>query len=585
MANQMTFSIPDVIEDKVVASSIYGNYTQTGKLSSYGIDLKFKELGQFKKLKSSDLHVLQCKIESTLTTWGKAYEHLLNEKHRGMQSKNVEQMNLDAADHLQALEGLLRHTLNINDAIDWDTIKRHESFRMKQQDILEGDKKSSEFIKFAADGKPCDFVKVKQGSCPTLEDITASYGFLTRLFNKNVIQRDYELRQKKWRNESENVKAENDRRQTVFSNFQKAFEAKRLNFEQEKSADNAAIDDLCQRYMASEPSAIEECCDLVLNTSVYPDGLPRNWEIEYRPENKMLVVQMDLPAPSDMPEVESYKFVKSRNAIDAKKLPEAARKALYDSVVYQISLRTIHEIFEADVVNAVDSVVFNGVVTATNSATGATESKIILSVSTGKEQFMLINLANIDPKATFRHLKGVSAAALHGLTPIPPVLQLNKSDKRIIEGRTVDVDMSINLAAMHWEDFEHLVRELFEKEFAVSGGEVKVTQASSDGGVDAIAFDPDPIRGGKIVIQAKRYTNVVGVSAIRDLYGTVMNEGATKGIIVTTSDYGRDSYEFAKGKPLTLLNGSNLLSMLEKHGKQARIDTVEAKKILGLGTP
>lgn len=61
-----------------------------------------------------------------------------------------------------------------------------------------------------------------------------------------------------------------------------------------------------------------------------------------------------------------------------------------------------------------------------------------------------------------------------------------------------------------------------------------------------------------------------------------MNEGATKGIIVTTSDYGRDSYEFAKGKPLTLLNGSNLLAMLEKHGKKARIDTAEAKKILGL---
>jgi len=34
---------------------------------------------------------------------------------------------------------------------------------------------------------------------------------------------------------------------------------------------------------------------------------------------------------------------------------------------------------------------------------------------------------------------------------------------------------------------------------------VKVTQASRDRGVDAIAFDPDPIRGGKFVIQAKRY--------------------------------------------------------------------------------
>jgi restriction system protein len=60
---------------------------------------------------------------------------------------------------------------------------------------------------------------------------------------------------------------------------------------------------------------------------------------------------------------------------------------------------------------------------------------------------------------------------------------------------------------------------------------------------------------------------------------TVMNEGATKGILVTTSNYGNDSYKFAKGKPLTLLNGSNLLSLLEKHGHKARINIAEAKKI------
>ena len=117
-------------------------------------------------------------------------------------------------------------------------------------------------------------------------------------------------------------------------------------------------------------------------------------------------------------------------------------------------------------------------------------------------------------------------------------------------------------------------------EFKTTGGEVKVTQSSRDGGVDAVAFDPDPIRGGKIVIQAKRYTNTVGVSAVRDLYGTVLNEGATKGIRVTTANYGSDAYKFAKGKPLTLLNGSNLLYLLEKHGYHARIDLREAKKIL-----
>ena len=92
-----------------------------------------------------------------------------------------------------------------------------------------------------------------------------------------------------------------------------------------------------------------------------------------------------------------------------------------------------------------------------------------------------------------------------------------------------------------------------------------------------------PSREGSLVCKIHRpgcYTNVVGVAAVRDLYGTVMNEGATKGILITTSNYGNDSYEFAKNKPLTLLNGNELLYMLEKHGHRARIDISEAKLLL-----
>jgi restriction system protein len=59
-----------------------------------------------------------------------------------------------------------------------------------------------------------------------------------------------------------------------------------------------------------------------------------------------------------------------------------------------------------------------------------------------------------------------------------------------------------------------------------------------------------------------------------------MNEGATKGILITTADYGPDAYEFAKGKPLTLLNGNNLLHLLGKHGYQARIGLREAKRVI-----
>ena len=116
-------------------------------------------------------------------------------------------------------------------------------------------------------------------------------------------------------------------------------------------------------------------------------------------------------------------------------------------------------------------------------------------------------------------------------------------------------------------EFEGLEANLFTG----MGLETRQTRSSRDGGVDAVAFDPRPVLGGKVVIQAKRYRSTVGVSAVRDLYGTMMNEGANKGILVTTAGYGPDAFQFAKDKPIELIDGSGLLYLLEQQGVQARI--------------
>ena len=167
------------------------------------------------------------------------------------------------------------------------------------------------------------------------------------------------------------------------------------------------------------------------------------------------------------------------------------------------------------------------------------------------------------------------------LVPVAPAISFDKTDSRFIEGKEVLHRVAgLNLTAMDWQDFEHLIRELFEKEFSAPGAEVRITQASRDRGVDAVIFDPDPLRGGKTIIQAKRYTNTVDVSAVRDLYGTVMNEGANRGILVTTSDFGPDAHAFEQGKPLALVSGSKLLHLLSKHGYHARIDLKQAKEML-----
>jgi restriction endonuclease Mrr len=131
------------------------------------------------------------------------------------------------------------------------------------------------------------------------------------------------------------------------------------------------------------------------------------------------------------------------------------------------------------------------------------------------------------------------------------------------------MDKRPNLLEMKPTDFESLIQNLFTK----MGLEARQTRPSRDGGVDCVAFDTRPIFGGKVVIQAKRYKNTVGVSAVRDLFGTLQNEGASKGILVTTSGYGPASFEFAHNKPIELIDGGNLLYLLETYtGVTARIE-------------
>jgi restriction system protein len=50
-----------------------------------------------------------------------------------------------------------------------------------------------------------------------------------------------------------------------------------------------------------------------------------------------------------------------------------------------------------------------------------------------------------------------------------------------------------------------------------------------------------------------------------------MNEGANKGILVTTSGFGPDAFNFAKDKPIELIDGGGLLYLLEQMGVRARI--------------
>jgi len=552
------------------------------KVLSYYQEIWHTGLKDHKVITAPDMEVLNSKVEAQIYKWNKQWadytEKIRLAEEKKANIEKAEQLTLEAQNALSELENLLTSALDINHEIDWDSLKRNEPFSEPMP----------------VKPKPPVIIEFPEKPSKSSPKYTPRLSLITKIF-KSIANKRIEQCEKKyaediaiWESNKRQIEDLNEMNRKKHEEDTKKWEAdvrewekRKAEFIENQRIYNENIDNLKLQYNEGKPQAVVEYCKLVLNNSVLPEFIKKEFDIDYIPDTRILIVDYMLPVPEDLPRLKEVKYVQSENRLKEVYYTSSFLDKLYDTTIYRLLLRIIHELFDADTANNIDAISLNGWVNFISKATGKRENACIASIQVRKETFSDIDLKNVDPKICFKNLKGVGSSKLSGITPIQPILQINKNDHRFIQSREVvsELDSSTNLATMDWEEFEHLIRELFEKEFSSYGGEVKVTRASRDGGVDAVVFDPDPIRGGKIVIQAKRYTNTVGVAAVRDLYGTVVNEGATKGILVTTADYGPDAYEFAKNKSLTLLNGSNLLHLLEKHGHKARIDLQEAKML------
>lgn len=335
-------------------------------------------------------------------------------------------------------------------------------------------------------------------------------------------------------------------------------------------------------FRAADPDAIATYFIAVLERGTYPEGFAQTSRIEFQPESKQLVVAYDLPEYDEVvPAIKSVKYVKASDSFTESARPESQRRTMYADAVAQTTLRSLHEIFASDIAGHVETVVFNGYVESIDRGTGKPIRPCIITVRTTREVFLDIDLEHVDPLVCLRSLNASVSKSAAELAPVRPVLELNMADPRFIKEDDVlsTLDQRPNLMDLTPGEFESLITNLFQ----AMGLETRQTQASRDGGVDCVAFDPRPIFGGKVVIQAKRYKNTVGVSAVRDLFGTMQNEGASKGILVATSGYGKAAFEFASGKPIELLAGSNLLYLLKEHANiDARIVMPEGSIDIGL---
>jgi hypothetical protein len=118
------------------------------------------------------------------------------------------------------------------------------------------------------------------------------------------------------------------------------------------------------------------------------------------------------------------------------------------------------------------------------------------------------------------------------------------------------------VVSMEWAAFEQSVAEVLR----AKGFVAEVTRPACDGGIDIVAQREEPLLRGKYLVQCKNWVQPVGLSVVRDLYGTITAERASKGILITTSSFTQGAIEFANGKPLELIDGEQWEELAKEIG-------------------
>lgn len=329
---------------------------------------------------------------------------------------------------------------------------------------------------------------------------------------------------------------------------------------------NATIDRLAERLDTGEPEAIEEFVTAVLARAPLPSGFPGEYRVAFRPEPAELVVDVELPSLDVVPTHRAFRYVRSRREIDALAWPATERSSLYRGLIAQVVLVLLRECFAALDQRNVAAVVVNGHVSTVDSATGNPARPCLVSVTCSRQTFDGLVLDRLDPLACLRYLGAKLSPHPHDLESVEPFVRFDTAKYRIADSVDVlaDLDFRTDLLQIDPYRFEQLVRQLFE----AMGMQSWVTNPSRDEGVDAVAFNPDPVMGGECVIQAKRYKNVVPANDVRALGGVLDESRATRGILVTTSwfsDVGRRSA--AVNNRIRLIEGGELKYLLARHLK------------------
>lgn len=212
---------------------------------------------------------------------------------------------------------------------------------------------------------------------------------------------------------------ENDRRRQLQEEVAR-YEADCRAREAAVAEHNASLDALAAGLGYGSVEAVEEYIGIVLANSVYPETFDVQHETQFDPESAELRLRAIVPAPEDLRSVKAYRYVKASDEIVETQLSKKDANDRYAGALHQVALRSLHEIFEADRRGIIQAVSLQVGPQTKDPATGRSMFLPLVAVTSPREKFLEFDLSGVVPAATLQHLGAAVSKNPSALAVVDP---------------------------------------------------------------------------------------------------------------------------------------------------------------------
>ncbi len=422
--------------------------------------------------------------------------------------------------------------------------------------------------------------------------------FVDRLFpgrrkaREAEVERRFQAAWASWHKEEGEVRE-------VLAAYQERFEdwdRRRLEFDEDRRQVLRTREQRRERLAAGDAGFVADHFSSALSTAELPPEIPRDASVSFDSATGILSVDYRLPSPADLPSLSEVRFRDAQSDYLEVHLSDADVAAAYDSVVYQVVLQVLADLFAADDASRLRAVTFNGWLEAEDPASGQRRSIHTVALEVARDRFLEIQLHRVSPQACFEGLGGQCAGPPHQLLPILPISAgahpvADRSRAAGPGGRAEEAAGSPipppppspptsgqpDLRGMGTAEFQHFMVQVIRDELVPETGDLQVTILRQDGSLEAVAQGPSQSQGGKVVLHVIPSGIAIERGAVLDLLKRMSREKAGRGVLLTTGLFSQDALEEAKGKSVSLMDGGALEALLEHHEAGLRAQASEKR--------